>query len=201
MKLPMPFQKWTTYEDHDGVDFPMPKGTPIPASGWGRIVQVDWSERGGWRAWVEYDTGELVKYCHMDAKSHIRPIGTRLTPNETLAWVGMLGKGSTGYHVHVENGRESGEAGVWKIFDSQLWVGGTINATQEDNMFKVCKLNNGDIFVVGPKKITHLGGMDDVVASEQLYGPMVDEHKSRLHMIFCDVPFGDARKHVNKTYA
>lgn len=134
--LPMPFEKWTTYEGHSGVDFPQPNNTPIPASGPGKVTAISYSETGGWRVWIQYDSGELIKYVHMDRKSDILvAIGERVNYGQTIALVGMLGKGSTGYHLHVENGNASGFENVWKVLDKNDWIGKNMPLSGADKQF------------------------------------------------------------------
>lgn len=122
--LPMPFETWTTYEGHSGVDFPQRKYTLIPASGDGRVSEISYSDTGGWRVWITYDSGETLKYCHMDTRGDILvDYDERVSYGQAIARVGMLGRDSTGYHLHLENGDKSGFEAVWWVVDSNEWVG------------------------------------------------------------------------------
>lgn len=123
MKLPIPFGNPKTYTGHSGVDFPVRRGTPIPASGNGTVSTLGRNTRGGCYIWVRYDNGPLVGYHHMDNHGGCPEAGTRVREGTRLGYVGSLGKYSTGPHLHSEISGEATTAGYWKYFDANRVVG------------------------------------------------------------------------------
>lgn len=124
-KLCKPFERWTTYAGHGGIDFPRARGTVIPASGPGVVYHRNTTERGGNQIWVRYDlNGAEVGYCHMDSFAGCPAVGTRVKAGTRLGYVGSKGKFSTGPHLHIEINGHSGSAGVWRFFDQGCTVGG-----------------------------------------------------------------------------
>jgi murein DD-endopeptidase MepM/ murein hydrolase activator NlpD len=86
---------------HQGVDFAVPAGTPIMASGDGTIVSAGWS--GGYGNMVElrHNGTYSTRYGHMSriAKG-IKP-GTHVHQGDVIGFVGMTGL-ATGPHLHYE---------------------------------------------------------------------------------------------------
>lgn len=86
---------------HQGVDFAVPAGTPIMASGDGVVAAAGWS--GGYGNLVElrHDGSYSTRYGHMSriAKG-IKP-GVRVYQGEVIGYVGMTGL-ATGPHLHYE---------------------------------------------------------------------------------------------------
>lgn len=147
MKLPMPFQTWTTYRGHSGVDFPYARNTPIRASGEGTVTAINYSSTGGWRVWVDYGEGRVIKYAHMDSRDKIIvSVGEHVSYGQTIAYVGSLGVGSTGPHLHIENANRAGFDYVWEIVDSSTWV---TNETKGNTLVYIIWVNGGAYFV-GP---------------------------------------------------
>ena len=133
MTLPRPFQKWTTYKNHSGVDFPYAAGTKISASGRGVITFSGWlNSRAGNAKIIQYDGGPSVLYCHLinlNGPGH----GQTLDRGELLAYVGTTGH-STGPHLHLEISGQPGFSNVWVHFskDTALGSGGAANAPGAD---------------------------------------------------------------------
>ena len=86
---------------HQGVDFAVPAGTPIMASGDAVVAAAGWS--GGYGNLVElrHDGSYSTRYGHMSriAKG-IKP-GVRVRQGEVIGYVGMTGL-ATGPHLHYE---------------------------------------------------------------------------------------------------
>lgn len=97
-KLPRPFNKWTTYNGHSGIDYPVPVGTPIRASGTGRISAQANNARGGYQRWVVYDDGRCMEYSHL-RDFNGPPVGTRVRVGDVIGYSGNTGY-STGPHLH-----------------------------------------------------------------------------------------------------
>ena len=95
-----PFDNWTTYNGHSGIDYPYPQGTPVPATGSGYISARGANESGGNYAWVIYDDGQVEGNFHLE--SHAGPgEGARVSEGSTIGYVGSTGN-STGPHLHHE---------------------------------------------------------------------------------------------------
>lgn len=126
-KLPRPFDRWTTYPGHGGIDYPQARGTLVRASGPGFI---DWSgyynARGGYAKFITYDNGQRHGYYHFDREAGGR-VGDRVDYGTGFAYVGSLGQNSTGPHLHHEvwNGHTSiiKPPAYWDYVDASRYVG------------------------------------------------------------------------------
>ncbi len=92
---------------HKGLDFTAPQGTPIYATGDGRVTTAGYDQSGyGNHVIINNGYGYETLYGHMfriKAK-----VGQKVKRGEVIGWVGSTGK-STGPHCHYEvhiNGRE-----------------------------------------------------------------------------------------------
>lgn len=91
---------------HSGMDFALPEGAPVRATGAGRVVQAGWN--GGYGNMVEIDhgLGLTTRYAHLSAV--MVDEGQQVKPNQTLGLAGSTGR-STGSHLHYET-RRNGSA-------------------------------------------------------------------------------------------
>jgi murein DD-endopeptidase MepM/ murein hydrolase activator NlpD len=87
---------------HAGVDFPTAVGTPLYATGDGRVRFV--GRRGGYGTVVEVEhplAGKLTRYAHLSRVADgVRP-GTAVRRGQTIAYSGNSGL-STAPHLHYE---------------------------------------------------------------------------------------------------
>ena len=92
---------------HKGLDFTAPQGTPIYATGNGRVIEASFDQGGyGNHVIINNGYGYRTLFGHM-ARIKVKK-GQRVTRGEVIGWVGSTGK-STGPHCHYEvlvNGRE-----------------------------------------------------------------------------------------------
>ena len=93
---------------HKGTDFAAPSGTPIMASGAGKITRARWCGGGGNCVKIKHNSTYETIYAHM--KSFARGIkeGKRVKQGQIIGYVGSTGM-STGPHLHYEvivNGRK-----------------------------------------------------------------------------------------------
>ena len=92
---------------HKGLDFTAPQGTPIYATGNGRVAEAQFDQGGyGNHVIINNGYGYQTLFGHM-AKIKVRK-GQSVKRGEVIGWVGSTGK-STGPHCHYEvhiNGRE-----------------------------------------------------------------------------------------------
>jgi len=86
---------------HKGVDYAAPIGTPIKATGDGKVAFV--GQKGGYGNVIELQHGSRYStlYGHMSRfASGMRP-GSRIRQGQTIGYVGMTGL-ATGPHLHYE---------------------------------------------------------------------------------------------------
>ena len=86
---------------HRGTDFAAPSGTPIMASGAGKITRARWCGGGGNCVKIKHNSTYETIYAHM--KSFARGIkeGKRVKQGQIIGYVGSTGM-STGPHLHYE---------------------------------------------------------------------------------------------------
>ena len=86
---------------HRGTDFAAPSGTPIMASGAGKITRARWCGGGGNCVKIKHNSTYQTIYAHM--KSFARGIkeGRRVKQGQIIGYVGSTGL-STGPHLHYE---------------------------------------------------------------------------------------------------
>lgn len=92
-----PFRKRPAF--HSGVDYPAPKGTPILASGGGRVSFAGYRAEYGKTVEIDHGAGLVTRYAHA-SKLHALP-GQVVVPGQKIAEVGSTGR-STGSHLHFE---------------------------------------------------------------------------------------------------
>ena len=93
---------------HTGTDVAAPSGTPIMASGAGKIIRARWCGGGGNCVKIKHNSIYETVYAHM--KNFARGIkeGKRVSQGQIIGYVGSTGM-STGPHLHYEviiNGRK-----------------------------------------------------------------------------------------------
>lgn len=92
---------------HKGVDWSAPRGTPIMASGNGRIIKRKWSSGYGKFIQIQHTNGYATGYAHMTRFAPGFDVGDYVRQGQIIGYVGSTGL-STGPHLHYEvtvNGR------------------------------------------------------------------------------------------------
>lgn len=84
---------------HTGLDIPAPHGTPILASGGGRVVSAGYKGAYGRAVVIDHGDGLSTLYGH--ASKLLVRAGDVVMPNQQIALVGSTGR-STGPHLHFE---------------------------------------------------------------------------------------------------
>jgi len=93
-----PFTKVKKF--HDGMDFSAPRGTPVYATGDGRVGRADNRATGyGNHIEVNHGYGYTTLYAHL-YKYNVRP-GQRVKRGDVIGFVGSTGR-SQGPHLHYE---------------------------------------------------------------------------------------------------
>ena len=120
---------------HRGTDFAAPEGTPVMASGDGRIIRARWCGGGGNCIKIKHNSTYSTVYAHL--KNFARGIkeGKRVTQGQVIGYVGSTGM-STGPHLHYEviiNGK--------KVNSQKLKLpSGKILKGNERKLFEVSKI-------------------------------------------------------------
>ena len=86
---------------HRGTDFAAPMGTPIMASGDGKIKKAGWCGGGGNCVVIKHNTAYQTVYAHMSKFAKGIRGGVRVKQGQIIGYVGSTGK-STGPHLHYE---------------------------------------------------------------------------------------------------
>jgi len=86
---------------HQGTDFSAPTGTPIMASGSGKIVKSRWCGGGGKCVKIKHNSTYSTMYAHMSKFGRGIKEGARVKQGQIIGYVGSTGM-STGPHLHYE---------------------------------------------------------------------------------------------------
>ena len=86
---------------HKGTDFAAPEGTPVMASGDGKIIRARWCGGGGNCIKIKHNSTystvcSFIKICFWGIKE-----GNRVKQGQIIGYVGSTGM-STGPHLHYE---------------------------------------------------------------------------------------------------
>ncbi|TFH87460.1 M23 family metallopeptidase [Billgrantia azerbaijanica] len=86
---------------HDGIDLAAPSGTPVVATGSGRVAYIGW--RGGYGRVVEigHDSGAVSRYTHLSEFAEGLEVGDWVKAGDNLGAVGATGL-ATGPNLHYE---------------------------------------------------------------------------------------------------
>ena len=120
---------------HRGTDFAAPEGTPIMASGDGKIIRARWCGGGGNCIKIKHNSVYSTVYAHL--KNFARGIreGVRVNQGQIIGYVGSTGM-STGPHLHYEviiNGK--------KVNSQTLKLpSGKVLKKKERKLFEVSKI-------------------------------------------------------------
>jgi murein DD-endopeptidase MepM/ murein hydrolase activator NlpD len=86
---------------HKGVDFGVPIGTPVMASGAGTIAYRGWEGGYGNFVLVNHGNGYSTGYGHLSRFAASLHVGSRVRQGQVVAFSGMTGV-ATGPHLHYE---------------------------------------------------------------------------------------------------
>ena len=120
---------------HTGTDFAAPKGTPIMASGDGKVTKAGWCGGGGNCVKIKHNSTYQTVYAHMSKFGRGIKKGVKVKQGQIIGYVGSTGL-STGPHLHyevIENGK--------KINSQKLKLpSGKILKGEERKIFEVSKI-------------------------------------------------------------
>ena len=86
---------------HKGTDFAAKKGTPIMASGDGKIIRARWCGGGGNCVKIKHNSTYSTVYAHLSKFASGIKEGVRVKQGRIIGYVGSTGM-STGPHLHYE---------------------------------------------------------------------------------------------------
>ena len=86
---------------HLGTDFAAPKGTPVMASGTGKIVKAKWCGGGGNCIKIKHNSTYSTVYAHLSKFAKGIIVGKKVKQGQIIGYVGSTGM-STGPHLHYE---------------------------------------------------------------------------------------------------
>lgn len=84
---------------HASIDIAVPYGTPVYASGSGKVTEARYSSSYGWYIKIRHQGGFSTLYAHL-SKLHVRK-GSYVRMGQHIGGVGRTGT-ATGYHLHFE---------------------------------------------------------------------------------------------------
>ena len=93
---------------HTGTDFAAPTGTPIMASGDGKVTKAGWCGGGGNCVKIRHNSTYQTVYAHMSKFGRGIKRGVKVKQGQIIGYVGSTGL-STGPHLHyevIENGKK-----------------------------------------------------------------------------------------------
>ncbi|MDO6748258.1 peptidoglycan DD-metalloendopeptidase family protein [Gilvimarinus sp. 1_MG-2023] len=88
-----------TARPHRGTDYAANRGTPVWASGDGRVIASSYNKANGNYVFIQHGNNVVTKYLHLH-KRHVKK-GQRVKQKQTIGTVGSTGY-STGPHLHYE---------------------------------------------------------------------------------------------------
>ncbi|ATL46887.1 peptidase M23 [Chitinophaga caeni] len=125
---------YKTVKFHSGLDFAAPTGTPIYATGDGKVELASMSNVGyGNHVVINHGYGYKTLYGHM-VRMKVRA-GQRVKRGDVIGWVGSTGK-STGPHCHYEVIKNGEKVDPVYFFFNDL------TPEQFDKMLKIARSNN-----------------------------------------------------------
>ena len=93
---------------HRGTDFAAPMGTPIMASGDGKVIRSRWCGGGGNCIKIKHNSTYTTVYAHLSKFARGIKEGVKVRQGQIIGYVGSTGM-STGPHLHyevIENGKK-----------------------------------------------------------------------------------------------
>ena len=90
---------YKTHRPHRGTDYAAPRGTPVFASGDGRVIEAGYTRTNGNYIVIRHGEAYASKYLHLHKKRVKK--GQRVTQQQVIGTVGSTGA-ATGPHLHYE---------------------------------------------------------------------------------------------------
>lgn len=90
---------YKTTRPHRGTDYAAPRGTPVFASGDGRVIESGYTKANGKYIFIRHGEQYVTKYLHLDRRK-VRK-GQKVVQSQVIGTVGSTGA-ATGPHLHYE---------------------------------------------------------------------------------------------------
>jgi murein DD-endopeptidase MepM/ murein hydrolase activator NlpD len=90
-----------TIRAHKGTDYAAPRGTPVVASGDGRVTWASRNGSFGNLVVIQHGDRFETKYAHLSSYARGVRVGSRVKQGDIIGYVGSTG-GATGPHLHYE---------------------------------------------------------------------------------------------------
>lgn len=116
---------------HEGIDFGVSEGTPIPASNAGTVSGLGYGSGTGYYVDLTHDGGIVTRYFHMVVLSDFLTIGQSVTKGQNIGRVGNTGN-SFGAHLHWEtivNGTHWNPRDFMAVYGDDATAGGGSGGT------------------------------------------------------------------------
>lgn len=125
---------YKTRKFHHGMDFSTKSGTPIYATGNGKVTKTKKSRRGyGNHIVIDHGYGYKTLYAHM--KKYIVKRGQEVKRGEVIGYVGNTGT-SVAPHLHYEVHKDGKKINPVNFYYNDL------NPDQYEKMLEICSQNN-----------------------------------------------------------
>lgn len=92
---------WKRSMPHRGIDYSAPNGTPILASGDGKVIQASRTKANGNYVVLQHGEQFVTKYLHLSKFGRGIRKGKKVKQGQTIGYVGATGW-ATGSHLHYE---------------------------------------------------------------------------------------------------
>ena len=90
-----------TIRAHQGVDYAAPTGTPVHASGDGKVIFRGWKSGYGNTLILQHGGNITTLYAHLSRFAKTSAYGSKVRQGEVIAYVGATGL-ATAAHLHYE---------------------------------------------------------------------------------------------------
>jgi murein DD-endopeptidase MepM/ murein hydrolase activator NlpD len=90
---------YKTTRPHRGTDYAAPTGTPVYASGDGRVIKAGYTRANGNYVFIQHGDRYVTRYLHLN-KRRVKQ-GQRVSQSQVIGTVGSTGA-ATGPHLHYE---------------------------------------------------------------------------------------------------
>lgn len=90
---------YKTTRPHRGTDYAAPRGTPVFASGDGRVIEAGYTRANGNYVFVQHGEKYITKYLHLHKRKVSK--GQKVVQSQVIGTVGATGA-ATGPHLHYE---------------------------------------------------------------------------------------------------
>ena len=125
-----PFNEKRSYENHPGVDYGVPVGTPVYAAADGTVVIAGSVSGYGNAIYINHPDGTQSRYGHL---SQIQvSVSTKVTAGQQIGLSGNTGR-STGPHLHFElrSGQGTSKSNQGSSIDPIQWLGNATTSTDK----------------------------------------------------------------------